>query len=124
MHEKISCHYHSKGDSSDDEFEETTRNLAYDEDADDKGQYQNDVESEVSVHKLSCCMLMFLLMFLRIIGSKEPAEGHGDGRAELHRLVGHRMVEAKHVGMETESSDRIIAIAVFDVATDRMPHVG
>lgn len=63
-------------------------------------------------------------MFLRIIGSKEPAEGHGDGCAELHRLVGHRMVEAKYVGMEAQASDRIIAIAVFDVATDRMPHVG
>lgn len=64
-------------------------------------------------------------MPLRIItGSEEPAEDHGDRRAELHRLVGNRVIEAKHVGMETETSDRIIAIAVFDVATDRMPHVG
>lgn len=59
-----------------------------------------------------------------ITGSEEPAEDHGDRRAELHRLVGNRVIEAKHVGMETETSDRIIAIAVFDVAADRMPHVG
>lgn len=68
-------------------------------------------------------MLMSLLMFLRIIGSKEPTEGHGDGCAELHWLVCHWMVEAEHVGMEAQASDRIIAIAVFDVATDRMSHV-
>lgn len=124
LHEEISSHHHSKGDSRNDELEETTCYLAHDENAGDKGQYQNDVESEVSVHKLSCCMLMFLLMFLRIIGFKEPAEGHGDGRAELHRLVGDRMIEAEHVGMKAETSDRIVAIAVFDVATDRMSHVG
>ena len=42
---------------------------------------------------------------------------------KLHRLACYRMVEAKHIGMKAESVKRIITIAIFYIATHRMPHI-
>ena len=43
---------------------------------------------------------------------------------ELHRLTGYRMIEAQHIGMQTKTVDWIVAIAVFHISTDWMPHIG
>lgn len=34
------------------------------------------------------------------------------------------MIEAENIGMETETMERIVAIAILGVSTDRMPHIG
>ena len=36
----------------------------------------------------------------------------------------HWMIETEHIGMEAKSMARIIAIAILDVTTHRMPHIG
>lgn len=38
--------------------------------------------------------------------------------------MGHRMVETKQESMQAKTVDRVIAITVFHIATDRMSHVG
>ena len=43
---------------------------------------------------------------------------------ELHALMRHGMMEAEHIGMQTEPVQRVVAVAVLHVAADRMAHVG
>lgn len=52
------------------------------------------------------------------------SESNGDGRLKFHALMRDGMVEAELVGMERKAVDGVVAIAVLDVAADRMSHVG
>ena len=56
--------------------------------------------------------------------SEQTSEGGGDRSLELHALVGDRMVEAEQESVEAEPVERVVAIAVFHIAADGMPHVG
>ena len=52
------------------------------------------------------------------------SERRRNHRLELHRLTGNGMIEAEHIGMKTKAMYRVVAIAVFYVATYRMSHIG
>ena len=52
------------------------------------------------------------------------AELSRNHRLELHRLARHGMVEAQHIGMQTKTVDRVVAVAILDVAAYGMPHIG
>ena len=43
---------------------------------------------------------------------------------KLHGLAGGGMKETETVGMEAETMDRVVAIAVFYVAANRVAHIG
>lgn len=43
---------------------------------------------------------------------------------KLNRFVAHRMIEAEPIGMKAQTPDGVVAIAIFQVATHGMPHVG
>ena len=55
---------------------------------------------------------------------EQPAESSGNLCVKLHALSCHGVSEAQHVGVQTKSVDRVIAIAVFYVAAYRVSHVG
>ena len=76
----------------------------YADDDDDKARY---VISEV------CHIFLF----------KQRSKLCRDRSLKLHRLARNRMVETEHVGVKTKSVKRIITIAVFYIATHRMPHI-
>lgn len=42
---------------------------------------------------------------------------------KLHGLMGYRMIKTKDIGMKAQSPTGIVAIAIFHVATNRMPHI-
>ncbi len=54
---------------------------------------------------------------------KERPEQLRNIRLKFHRLVRDRMIETQLVCMQTETSKRIVAIAVLDIATDRMTYI-
>jgi hypothetical protein len=38
--------------------------------------------------------------------------------------MGYGMIETEHVGMQTETMKGIVAIAILNVTTDGVPHIG
>ena len=46
-----------------------------------------------------------------------------DWSLKLHGLMGYRMIKTKDIGMKAQSPTGIVAIAIFHVATNRMPHI-
>ena len=55
---------------------------------------------------------------------EQATEGCRYRRREVHTFARHGMGEAQHIGMQTEAVQRVVAIAIFDVAADRMTHIG
>ena len=55
---------------------------------------------------------------------EQLSEGGGDGRLKLHPLARHGMREAKQPGMQAQAMKRVVAVAVFRIATDRVTHIG
>ena len=51
------------------------------------------------------------------------SEGGGDCGLKLHRLVRHRMIETQQPGVQTETVQRVVAVAVFAIATNGMSHI-
>lgn len=65
-----------------------------------------------------CHALTLRLLF------EQTTEGCRYRRREVHAFARHGMGEAQHIGMQTEAMQRVVAIAIFDVAADWMAHVG
>lgn len=55
---------------------------------------------------------------------EQVSELRRDRRVKLHALASYRMGEAKHIGMQTETVQGVVAIAIFHVTTHRVPHIG
>lgn len=51
------------------------------------------------------------------------SESGGHRGFKLHRLLRHRMIEAQQPGMQAKAMKRVVAIPVFRITADWMPHV-
>lgn len=54
---------------------------------------------------------------------EQPSESRRYLSLKLHALMGHRMGEAKHIGMKTQAVNRVITISILYVAAHGMPHI-
>ena len=42
---------------------------------------------------------------------------------EFHTLMCHGMIETEHIGMQTKTVQRVVAVTILYITTDRMPHI-
>ena len=55
---------------------------------------------------------------------EQRLESRGNHGLKLHPLMCHGMVETEDVSMQTKTVQRVVAIAVFHITANGMPHVG
>ena len=65
--------------------------------------------------------IKFMNCKLRIINYVHECSRNGGFKLQL--LMGYRMIEAKYIGMQTQTTTWIIAIAILYVTTYRVSHI-
>ena len=92
--------------------EKAAGNLLYDEDADNDGNEDINIICEICIHSVAIILL------------EQHSELGRNGGLEFHALACHGMEEAQQVGVEAEAVDGVVAVAVLDIATYGMAHIG